>query len=123
MKKLIYVLIMAMIFMSGCKNNEPTPQEVIETTKENTIGTWKSEEGETYTFGQGYMFEGNIYVNGELKEVSGDYNLVTVDGDETTLTINTDSIRQTYIVKSFNESMTLTDLENKNVEKILKIVK
>ncbi|MGN1318390.1 MAG: hypothetical protein ACI4VF_05185 [Lachnospirales bacterium] len=123
MKKIFLLIVLAMVSLSGCgnKNTETTDaaRESISNTRNSIIGQWKNDNGEVYNFNEGYIFYGSIDVNGEIKEVSGDFNLVTIDGSETTLTINTDLIRVTYYVEVNGDNLTLLDSQTKEMVKEL----
>lgn len=121
MKRIFIIAVLAMAMFSGCtkEENVQEPAQVIKETKNDILGRWTNDEGEIYNFGDAYVFDGTLIVNGTPKEVSGDFNLVTIDGSDTTLTINTPDIRVSYYMELSNNTITLSDTATKEVVKIL----
>ena len=111
--------------MSGCgKNKVETPATIIQNQKEDMLGTWQSEDGETYTFEKGYIFKGELNTGNGLKSVEGDFNLVREEQSDTmTLTINTPDVRKTYILQDKGSKKLLLNPDTNEVEKELKNVK
>lgn len=123
MKKIFVMLILAIAVFTGCTGKSDTEKasEAIETTRDNVVGSWTNDDGELYSFSDKYVFSGKIMVDGALKEVSGDYNLVSVDGSDTALTINTPDIRVTYYVDIHNDKIVFLDTDTKEEVKTLRL--
>jgi lipoprotein len=126
MKKYLFLFMISLVLLSGCgKKTENTPAQVVQITKEQTLGKWTNDSEEIYEFKKGYKFDGEIIINGIKEQVSGDYNLVNDEASDTTsLTINTEKIRVSYIVDGIKEKskLVLKNPDTGKIEKELKFV-
>lgn len=124
MKKILMAVVIAMVMFSGCTKDESVkePSQIVRETRDDILGKWENDDGEIYNFMSAYAFDGILVVDGNSTQVEGDYNLVTTDGSDTTLTINTPQIRVTYYIEVGDDTITLSDTETREAVSTLRYI-